>query len=165
MKKLIKWGLIAFGVIIVIAIIASAGGGGGEKATSPEKKEVQEAPATPAPVEQEKTEPAQEAPPPPKPEEWVTVLEVSGNANKTTDTFELLGGKTKLTYDVKGNPAMFGAYVLEEGWDFDKQGGIPEVMISESGTDATFLTKSAGKYYVKVISANANWTVKIEELR
>ncbi len=102
---------------------------------------------------------------PEKPKEWVTVVELKGNANKRSDTFELKGGKTRLTYDVKGNSVVTAIYVLKEGASLEKNGGVPEVMISEAGTDTTFLAKGAGTYYLDVSSANSSWTVKIEEER
>ena len=89
---------------------------------------------------------------PEKPKEWVTVV-------------ELKGGKTRLTYDVKGNSVVTAIYVLKEGASLEKNGGVPEVMISEAGTDTTFLAKGAGTYYLDVSSANSSWTVKIEEER
>ena len=42
-------------------------------------------------------------------------------------------------------------------------GGIPDVMISEAGAGETILRKDAGEYYVKVTSANASYTVTVEE--
>ena len=96
----------------------------------------------------------------------MTVVEASGNANKNTDTFELKGGKAKITYTFNGGDVIVGAiYVLKEGTDLNKSGGIPEVTVSNSGTDSTFITKAAGKYYLSVKSANATWNLKLEEER
>lgn len=99
-----------------------------------------------------------------KVETWNTVTTLSGSANKDSDTFTLHGRKVKLTYKFTGNTTPVGAiYVLPEGTDISKDGGIPEVMISKYGGDSTFLTKSTGNYYLHITSANADWTVKIEE--
>ena len=103
---------------------------------------------------------------PEKPKQWVTAIEASGNANKNTDTFELKGGKTKIIYTFSGGDVIVGSiYVLKEGTDLMKQGGIPEVTVTNAGSDSTFITKSAGSYYLSVKSANTSWTVKVEEER
>lgn len=95
---------------------------------------------------------------------WSKVIEISGNANKNSDSFELLGGKTKITYTFNGGDVIVGAiYILKEGTDLNKSGGIPEVTVTNSGTDATFVTRSAGTYYLSVKAANTSWIVKIEE--
>lgn len=97
---------------------------------------------------------------------WVKVIEVSGNANKRTDLFHLNGGKARLSYSVNGGSAvLMAAYVMDEGKSLDKQGGFPEVTVSEAGSDSTYLVKSAGNYYLDITSANANWTVSVEEER
>lgn len=102
----------------------------------------------------------------PKPKTWETVIELSGNANKRSDIFSLQGGKTKLTYDFKGNIAVIGSiYVLPEGYSLEKQGGFPEVTVSQAGSDSTFLVKDPGNYYLDISSANSTWTVRIEEER
>lgn len=101
-----------------------------------------------------------------KPKEWTTVLEASGSSDKRTDTFTLQGGKTKLTYTFTGGEAIIGSiYVVAEGHSIEKEGGFPEVTVTKAGTDSTFLTKDAGNYYLDVKSANADWTIKIEEER
>ena len=137
------------GIFVVLVVIGAIAGGG--------KKET--APATTT----QTTEQKQEAQ---KPKQWVTVAEVNGNANKNTDTFELKGGKTKITYTFSGGDVIVGSiYVLKEGTDLMKQGGIPEVTVTNAGTDSTFITKSAGNYYLSIKAANTSWTVKIEEER
>jgi len=138
-------------------VMAAAGEDGQKKTSSPissreEKQETQEV--------EEKQESQ-------KPKEWITVIEVSGSSDKRTDIFYLHGKKTKLIYTVKStSPAgpLVGIYVLPEGHSLEeKGGGFPEVTVSEPGTDSTFLVKKAGNYYLDITSANATWTVKIEE--
>jgi hypothetical protein len=70
----------------------------------------------------------------------------------------------KLTYTFDGGQAIIGSiYVVAEGHSIEKEGGFPEVTVTKSGTDSTFLTKDAGNYYLDIKSANTNWTIKIEE--
>lgn len=151
MKKKI---LIGVGVVILGLIIISAIGGGGNKSstqsTTTESNSGNTNPQTKGTTQKQ----------------WVTVVEVNGNANKNTDTFELKGGKTKITYTFSGGDVIVGSiYVLKEGTDLMKQGGIPEVTVTNTGTDSTFITKSAGNYYLSIKAANTSWTVKVEEER
>jgi len=102
----------------------------------------------------------------PTTKQQVVVAEVSGNANKSSDTFRLSGGKVTVDYDFEGNIAIVGAiYLLKEGTSLSEDGGIPEVMVSEAGSDSTIVRKSAGDYYLQVNSANADYTVTVSEER
>lgn len=151
-KNIKKALLIIGGIILVIIVIAAASGGSKTNQSSTSTSQAQS--ETAKPVEES------------KPKEFVTVVDVSGNANKNTDTFELKGGKVKLTYTFNGDYAIVGAiYILKEGTDLNKSGGIPEVTVTNTGTDSTFVTKSAGKYYLSVKAANASWNIKVEEER
>ena len=98
-----------------------------------------------------------------KPKQKVVVTELSGSANKSSDTFRLSGGKVTLTYDFKGTGTIVGAiYILEEGTDLNTDGGIPEVMVTEPGSDTTIVRKGEGDYYLQV-NSTTDFTVKIEE--
>ena len=100
------------------------------------------------------------------PKQNVVVAELSGNANKSSDTFKLSGGKVTVDYSFEGNTAIVGAiYLLKEGTSLSEDGGIPEVMVSEAGSDSTIVRKSAGDYYLQVSSANADYTVTVSEER
>jgi hypothetical protein len=110
------------------------------------------------------TEPKEESKPgESEPKQKVVVTELSGSANKSSDTFRLSGGKVTLTYDFKGSDTIVGAiYILEEGTDLNTDGGIPEVMVTEPGSDTTIIRKGAGDYYLQV-NSTTDFTVKIEE--
>lgn len=99
--------------------------------------------------------------------EWTTLATISGNADQQSDTLVFSGGKIRVTYefvDTSGMDMVVGAvYVLTEGTDLMTDGGIPDVMVSEEGAGETILRKSEGEYYVKVSSANAEYTVTVEE--
>lgn len=64
-----------------------------------------------------------------------------------------------------GDFTLCAIYVVDEGSSLEKDGGFPEVMASEPGSDETALVKDAGKYYLDVSAANSQWTVTIEQLR
>lgn len=138
--------------LIVLGVVASSGSNKDTSNTS-STNEAKEA------VKEAQNEPERS-------KEWVTVTELKGNANKRSDTFELTGNKARLTYEVSGNNSVIASiYVLKEGMSLEKDGGFPEVMISEPSSDTTYLTKNAGTYYLDITSANSSWTVKIEEER
>lgn len=102
----------------------------------------------------------------PAAKKWVKVIALSGKANKRSAPFELTSDSVRLKYTVKGKTSpIFGVYVPEQGTNIQKDGGIPEVMVTEAGGDTTFLTKAPGKYFLDVTSANAAWSVVIEEER
>lgn len=98
---------------------------------------------------------------------WTAVTTITGNADQQSDTIALTGGKVRVTYDFvdsSGSGMVLGAiYVLDEGTDLMKDGGIPDVTVSEAGAGETILRKGEGEYYVKVAAANVDYTVTIEE--
>lgn len=101
-----------------------------------------------------------------KEKQYVKVIELSGNQNKKSDSFTLQGGKQKITYNFQGGDMVVGGiYVMKEGTSKDKDGGIPEVMIQNTGSDSTITRKGAGTYYLDITAANAKWTVTVEEER
>ena len=106
-------------------------------------------------------------PNPTKPKEWVEVYKFSGNGMKKSPSFELTGGEAKLKYSYQGEEGigMFAAYVVDDGEDIMKVGGIPEIMTSSpKEVSESSIQKGAGKYYLN-INAVGYWTVIIEELR
>ena len=145
-------------VIIAVAVIASSGSDTPSGSASQSGSVATTAAASEAPS----TAPA-------KPKRWTKVISVSGSSDKRTDVFTLHGGKTRLTYkftDTSGFGSIVGAiYVVAEGESLAKSGGIPEVTVSEPGSDSTFLAKDAGRYYLDISAANARWTVTIQEYR
>lgn len=98
---------------------------------------------------------------------WTPVATITGNADQQSDTIVLTGGKVRVKYDfvdTSGQGMIVGAvYVLTEGTDIMTDGGIPDVMVSKAGAGETILRKDAGEYFVKVTSANADYTVTVEE--
>lgn len=98
--------------------------------------------------------------------EWVSVMTLSGNADKSSDTIDLPGGKVRVTYEFTDTAGLdmivAGIYLLEEGTDLHKDGGIPVVMVTDEGSDETLLRKSAGSYYLHVTAANAEYTINVE---
>ncbi|MBK0421013.1 DUF4190 domain-containing protein [Leucobacter sp. CSA2] len=104
---------------------------------------------------------------PAAPGTWTEVATITGSADQQTDTIALSGGKVRVSYDFTDTAGMgtivAAIYVMDEGKDLMKDGGIPDVMVTEAGAGETILRKSAGDYYVRVTAANASYTVKIEE--
>ena len=96
---------------------------------------------------------------------WTQIAQLSGNADKSSDTITLTGGRVRLTYSFQGNYVVGAVYLLEEGTDLQSDGGFPVVTVSQSTSDETILRKGAGDYYLHVSSANADYTVTLEELK
>ncbi len=96
---------------------------------------------------------------------WVEVASLQGSDTKTGEVFTLSGAPARLSYKVTSTDiaTIVAFYVMAEGIVFDKDGGIPEVTVSESGEDSTALTRDAGDYYLFVMSANCDWEVTVEE--
>lgn len=99
---------------------------------------------------------------------WQKVITLDGKTDKSSKVFELTGAEARMTYSYKGGEDMsLGAiYLLAEGTDLMKDGGIPEVMIDGPVKEETALHKSAGKYFLDVKAANFDgWSITIEEKR
>jgi hypothetical protein len=163
------WVIVTGAVLLIFIVIGIANGGG---STSPNT----DAGAVPSggvtssdkPVTGSK-KPAQPSQAAPAAKKWVKLVTLSGKADKQSDTIKTNGGKIRLSYTFtdpsKSGIIVAGIYFLDEGTDLQKDGGIPEVMVSEPGKDTTTLRKDAGEYYVKVTAANTNYTVVVEEER
>ncbi|HQO90635.1 MAG TPA: hypothetical protein PKX72_12000, partial [Chitinophagales bacterium] len=67
-----------------------------------------------------------------KPKEWVTVYTFNGNGMKKSPAFDLSGADARIRYSYKApgglGMGIFSVYVVDEGDDITKTGGIPEVM-------------------------------------
>jgi len=140
------------GVTILISIIVLANLGGNDKKSSNSKTETTNTTAEP---EKEK--------------QWTEVYSFKGNGMKKSPVFELTGEDARIKYSYKApgglGMGMFSVYVVDEGEDIMKTGGIPEVMTqAESEESESSIQKSAGKYYLNV-NASGSWTVVIEEMR
>ncbi|GAA2140155.1 hypothetical protein GCM10009825_27650 [Arthrobacter humicola] len=102
---------------------------------------------------------------------WTKVAELTGSTDLASQSFQLSGKEARLVYEftgaelVNGKPAAIGAiYLMEDGKDKMKDGGIPVKMVTKDESGETALHKSAGAYYLDVTAANfAGWTVTVEE--
>jgi hypothetical protein len=96
---------------------------------------------------------------------WVEVTSLEGNDKKQGEVFTLSGAPARLSYKVTSTDiaTLAAFYVMAEGTVFITDGGIPEVMVGESGEDSTTLTRDAGNYYLWVMSSNCDWEVTVEE--
>lgn len=100
---------------------------------------------------------------------WVKLVTLSGSADKSSDTIKTTGGKIRITYSFKVIDDLGGilaaVYLLDEGTDLVKDGGVPDVTVRDAGKDFITLRKAAGEYYLRVMAANARYTVTVEEQR
>lgn len=155
-----QWGLIGLGGLLVLIIIATAasGGGGSTSTSTPTTQNPTTAPATQPPTVAPPTTPPTTAPTQP-PQRAKTVLKVSGNGDKTTDTFTV-SGKWQITYTVEpSDVVVFGFFVYPEG---ESQIYADSVSVDKAGTDTT-VEHTGGTYYIKVISAGP-WNITVTDL-
>lgn len=103
--------------------------------------------------------------PGPSAKKWVPLSTLKGAADKSSDTIITTGGRIRVTYTFAAtNDLVAGAiYFLKEGTDIQKDGAVPDVMVSEPGKDSTILRKAKGQYFLQVISSGATYTVTVEE--
>ncbi len=100
-----------------------------------------------------------------RPPKRVVIAKLIGATNKRGATFTLTGADARLVYTVKGGSyASVSFYVVAKGDSLASDGGFPEADAG-AGSDSTMLAQEPGAYYLDVLSANATWTVRIEEYR
>lgn len=136
---------ILIGLVILIAIIIIANSGKDKNATSSTNQ-----------VESKTNEVA-------KAKEWKEVFSFKGSGLKKSASFDLTGNNARIKYKYNADIGLFSVYVVPQGEDIMKDGGIPEVMTQKSETSETYITKSAGKYYLNVNSSGGNWSISVEE--
>lgn len=138
--------LIGIGILIVIGIIANSGK---DKDTTTTTHSTSGTSSSSEPV---------------KAKQWTEVFTFKGNGMKKSASFTLSGGKARVKYKyTTGDMGIFSFYVVPEGEDVMKTGGIPDVMIQQAETSETYITKDAGNYYLNVNSSGGNWTITVEE--
>jgi hypothetical protein len=99
-----------------------------------------------------------------------TVYTKDGNSNFRSGTIHLGRGENILSYSVTGATSeglpklpVWAIYVMQNGTSLDKDGGIPEVTMTQSGPGQTHLIQNEGNYYLDIKSANCVWSVTIQE--
>lgn len=168
--KLLAW-IISI-VVVIIGGISGVNNAGsavtdqGFDSPSVQQPAAVEPPAIDEPQAEEQNEPAAKEE---KAEaSWQEIITLDGKTDKSSRVFELTGAEARMTYSFKGGEDMsLGAiYLLSEGTDLTKDGGIPEVMIDGPVKEETALHKSAGTYFLDVNAANFDrWSITIEEKR
>ena len=145
--------------VVFIAVVGVGGAGATNNSSGNEQSSSESSSATASGNKKEQKAPV-------KPKKWTQIAQLTGNADKSSETIKLSGGQVRLKYNFTGSDPIVGAiYVLEEGTDLMKDGGIPDVTISKAGSDKTILRKDKGDYYLHVTDANAQYTVTLEELK
>lgn len=139
--------LIGLGILIVIGIIANSGKDKGSTTNSSSST-------------QTSSNGNEQA----KAKQWTEVFTFKGNGMKKSASFTLTGNKARVKYKfTAADMGIFSFYVVPEGEDVMKTGGIPDVMIQQAETSETYITKDAGNYYLNVNSSGGNWTITVEE--
>lgn len=100
----------------------------------------------------------------PTEKKWVIVSQLTGTGEKKGPAFTLTGAEARIRYELGGDIAMLGVYVVEAGTDIMKTGGFPEIMESEAGSGESALHGKRGEYYLNV-TGGGRWKVWVEEMR
>jgi hypothetical protein len=148
-------------LIILIVIVISTATNSGKKDTA----------ATSAPATTAASAQAANPAAPAAAAVWTKVAELAGSADMASQSFQLSGKEARLVYSftggtmLNGQSAAIGAiYLMDDGKDKSKDGGIPLKMLSKDESSETAVHKSAGKYYLDVTAANFEaWTITVEE--
>jgi hypothetical protein len=94
------------------------------------------------------------------------IFHFTGTGSKKSETFKLSGNPARLNYKYNtGDMGVFSIYVVPEGEDIQKDGGIPEVMPDTDKTkdsSTSTIHKDAGSYYLDV-NATGKWDITVEE--
>jgi hypothetical protein len=147
-------------VFIIGLAIGGSGSGSSPASSEPGATVTVTKPAPPAAT---KTVPKATAAPSKPAAVWMKLATLSGSADKKSDTITTHGGKVRLRYTFKGS-GVAAIYFLDEGTDLQKDGGVPEVWVTDPASDSVLLRKAAGDYYVSVTST-MRYTVTVEEQR
>lgn len=152
MKKALKFTLLGLGILFVLGIIGAALGGSDPKTNNIPK--TGESSSSPGSNSSNNTR------------SYVKLLEFSGNGRKKSSLFELHGNHARLRYKYRSGEAgmgLFSIYIVPDGEDIMKEGGIPEVMSTVDHEESeSAIQASAGKYYLDV-NATGNWSIIVEE--
>ena len=90
-----------------------------------------------------------------KTEQWMEVYTFKGSGMKKSPTFELTGSEARLKYKYESQHSgmgMFAVYIVDEGKDIMKQGGIPEVMSTEEKEESRSKRKKDFQIVIGCIS-------------
>lgn len=165
--------------VVVLMVLMCGGcfaivGLGANEVSKEVDKSVQAEESDSTPTEDSEATPAESAKPEKTEEEeeeeaepsatWKTVAKLAGNTNKAGPDFRLSGCDTRMTYTVQGGDMLIVAfYVMESGTSLTEDGGIPVASPTESGRGETVIRLSEGDYYLETASANATWSVQVQE--
>jgi hypothetical protein len=99
--------------------------------------------------------------------DYQSVFKFQGSGMKTSESFHLKGNDTKIVYKYNSpveDLGAFGIYVLDKGYDFETEGGFPNLDVNKSESGEATIQKSKGEYYLHVL-AYGDWEIEIQEKR
>lgn len=100
--------------------------------------------------------------PPLRKGKWNAIITFTGSTSKTTELFHIPSGKWRINWTYTGGQfAAFGFLVYQEG---EKTMPVETLLTTgPSRSDATYIYKGPGNFYIKVSVANIEeWTLTIE---
>ena len=96
--------------------------------------------------------------------DYVKIFTFKGSSDRTGETFDITGEKFKVvwTLDKKNDYPVFSASAVVEGGDEFWDAKNITTLTNDSGETIIYET---GTFYLKITSANVNWTVDVYDFR
>lgn len=96
---------------------------------------------------------------------WVQLAKWSGSGMKETETFSTTQREWRISWELKAQASVGGTFYVSVHRASDEElvsrlSGKPG-----AGKEASYVRTTPGKYYLKVNSANVEWTIIAEEQR
>lgn len=100
------------------------------------------------------------------PQAWSEIAQWQGNGMRDTETFDVASREWRVSWDVTSpGPAMnFIVNVMREGRDAPVAVAA-NVVNREASQESSVIRADPGRYYLKIIAANTDWSVAVEDQR
>ncbi len=99
--------------------------------------------------------------------DWTDIAKWSGSGTKETESFEVKSREWRLTWTAKAiDPTYAGSGTFRLSVQVMKDGSAIPVSVVTAGpgeTQGESFVRGAGRYFLKVSSVNAQWTLAVQE--
>jgi hypothetical protein len=95
---------------------------------------------------------------------WTPIASWSGEGTKETETFTITQREWRVTWTAKlSNPKMPVRVFSVAVYDAKTDVPVSQLMPGDKESAGESYVRGAGRYYLKIASGNAAWTVRVEE--
>lgn len=100
------------------------------------------------------------------PATWSQVAQWQGNGMRDTETFDIASREWRVSWDVTspGLAMNFIVNVMREGRDAPVAVAA-NVVNREASQESSIVRSEPGRYYLKIVAANTDWSVTVEDQR